>query len=245
MCKKTLLMLPGWGADESVFEGVMEHLKGKYDFVDVTWSGIGSPGDVKKAVTQAVRSHDFDDISILAWSMGAIAAIEALPDLECRVEKLILISPTSSFCCRTDEGYDFGWKPLFLERLIKKVKSDKTKALEAFYNSMFSSEEMHYADKLRDVYLRFACALSSDSLVAGLEYLRDSDVRLLLGSIAVPTLIVQGSDDSVCDVEGVEYVYDAINAHKTMKTIIGAGHMPFVTSKDECLRAIGEFLEIY
>jgi pimeloyl-[acyl-carrier protein] methyl ester esterase len=243
MEKETLLMLPGWGMDNEVFSGLRSHLNGRFDVVDVTWSDITDHSLVLEKLIEISSERISGKFSVLGWSMGALAALELANACRDMIKSLVLISPTSSFCSRSDDGYEFGWKPVFVERLKKRVAADRTKALCAFYDSMFSDSEESHRESFRKIAHGFAGRYSTESLIAGLEYLRESDQRRILSQVEVPTLILQGSSDAICPLEGAVHIYENIRSDKTIHVLENAGHVPFITDEYACIGKIDEFLE--
>jgi pimeloyl-ACP methyl ester carboxylesterase len=67
------------------------------------------------------------------------------------------------------------------------------------------------------------------------------DYTDLLGTIAVPTLVIVGSDDQFTPISDAEYLHDRIPG-STLAVIDGAGHMPNLERPEEFDKALANLL---
>ena len=74
-----------------------------------------------------------------------------------------------------------------------------------------------------------------------LEALSRMDVRPILPTITVPTLVVHATDDQAVPVQGGRYLADHIRGARYLE-VDGVDHMPWFTEPDRVLAAIEEFL---
>ena len=91
-------------------------------------------------------------------------------------------------------------------------------------------------------FLRAQAETRADSLIAGIEALRDRPDRTgQLAAIRVPTLAIRGSDDQVTPAEDMQQMAGAI-AGATFVTIPGAGHLSHIEAPGAFERALTTFL---
>ena len=67
------------------------------------------------------------------------------------------------------------------------------------------------------------------------------DIRDILPTIRVPTLVLHRTDDPLCPVEGARYIVDRIPGARLVE-VPGSSHMPFVGDTDALLDPVQEFL---
>lgn len=67
------------------------------------------------------------------------------------------------------------------------------------------------------------------------------DIRSILPTIRVPTLVLHRSGDPLCPVEGARYIADRIPGAR-MVEVPGSSHLPFVGDTDALLDPVQEFL---
>jgi alpha/beta hydrolase family protein len=83
---------------------------------------------------------------------------------------------------------------------------------------------------------------ASASAAAALQRLNiDIDIRHILPSIRVPTLILHATDDRVVPVQAGRYMADRI-PHAQFVEVNSIDHLPFFDKPDEFIRHIEEFL---
>jgi class 3 adenylate cyclase len=109
-------------------------------------------------------------------------------------------------------------------------------ALELFAPSLAGDE------RVREWWARLLrLAASPATAIAHLRMLRDIDIRHVLPSIRVPTLVLQRAEDLVVNVENGRYLARHIPAARYVE-LSGNDHFPFAGDADAVLDEIREFL---
>lgn len=88
-------------------------------------------------------------------------------------------------------------------------------------------------------YLRHSS--SPGAALALTQWNSEIDIRRILPSIRVPTLVVHRTDDPLCPVEGARYIAATIPDARYVE-VPGADHMPFIGDIDALLDPVQEFL---
>lgn len=137
-----------------------------------------------------------------------------------------------------DEDYPWGVSPEDREAFFEMMYRDwgKPVGIEERAPSMASDEEFR---SWWATYLRMGA--SPGAAVALTKMNAEIDVRNVLPSIRVPTLVIHRSGDMCLKVEEGRFVASLIPACKYVE-LGGIDHLPFVGDQDEILEEIEEFL---
>jgi pimeloyl-[acyl-carrier protein] methyl ester esterase len=79
------------------------------------------------------------------------------------------------------------------------------------------------------------------ALRAGLDILRDADLRAELPAIGQPTLVIAGERDKLTPPEASSWLVQAMPA-ACLATIAGAAHAPFLSHPDQFVAQLKSFL---
>ncbi len=148
---------------------------------------------------------------IVTGSMGGLLTMEFLPQ-SCK--KLVLISSTAKFCAA--EEYPCGIPEKILRRMILQLKRNRETVLEEFFNNV------HFPQQQSRHHSRPCCDRTED-LVAGLEYLRSTDLRQKVPALEIPVLLLHGADDRIIPASASEWLHARLpNSQLTL--FPGQGH---------------------
>ncbi|MCF6094286.1 alpha/beta hydrolase [Microaerobacter geothermalis] len=248
MNKPQIIMLPGWGMEASVWGLFQDKLSKYFDLSFIEWRGVSSLTCFRERVIQQIETkieaENKSSLILLGWSLGSLVAFEIATRYPSIINRLIILGGTSRFIKDESEQYHVGWHRRMVERMKFQLQRDKQKCLSAFYQSMFSSGEQERGDHerfLRIVKEKF-CGDDTTSLLVGLDYLIQIDLRDKLKLIQAPLLLIHGEDDRICPVSAVQHISGVVKGSE-IKILSGVGHVPFFTSVDECFVTIREFVE--
>jgi len=211
--KPSLLLITGWAHGKEAVQPLADALAADYDVQILTGAQVLND--------RSIPSVDY----IITGSMGGLLAMELLPEA---CKKLVLISSTAKFC--TGEGYPCGTSEKVLTRMIRQLKRNPGTVLEEFFKNVHHPEVYHTCASVVEPL---------DSLIRGLEYLRDSDVRAKIPSVGIPVLLLHGADDRIIPSSAAEWLHDNL-PDSQLRIIENDGHaLPahhFDKVMDEILR---------
>jgi len=182
--------------------------------------------------------------TIITGSMGGLLALELLPE---SCSKLVLISSTAKFCA--DEDYACGTPEKVLRRMIIQLERNPEAVLEEFFKNVHYPHE----ECRRSILLRCAPEMNATSvteqdapstledLVTGLEYLRDSDVRVRIPAIGIPVLLLHGANDRIIPPAAAEWLHHHLPDSR-IRIIENDGHALLAHHFDEITNEILNFL---
>ena len=188
------LFLPGWGARAEV------------------WAPFAAPGDRLGGEIEAG-----DDV--VAWSLGAMRALEAATETE--LASLTLIGATGQFV--RGDGYRCGWPERALVRMRERLALDAGAVLDEFLALALAPGEELAEPLPRDQ--------DAAVLERGLAFLGDFTMLARASDIHCPVRLLHGGRDRVCPPGAAELLAEVLpQAELTLWP--EAGHIPFLTQPD-------------
>jgi class 3 adenylate cyclase len=227
-----LLVIPGWASHlEQNWEipGIAELLErlaisARVIVVDRRGSGLSDPfgaepptleehvADLVAVIRQAAASRvsilTLDDSSMLGCVMAA-----SRPEL---VRNLVLYAPRVT----GRHAPDFPWQPTdiewdwYLDRVAESWGTDAYTLLE-LRTVMPAAAQRPDVLATYSRYLRNAA--SPASALALVRQYRDTDVREILGSVRVPTVLIRHRDDGAIERAAIDYIADRITGSRTVE----------------------------
>lgn len=239
--KKPLLLLPGWGMNTWSWGSWRESLSSEYHCFELDWEGVTSREAFAARVAEQVRLINSEQLVIIAWSLGSLAAMEAISKYQLSPKQLILVGGTACFTAR--EGYRAGWSSRVLQKMQARLRLHPAEVLAEFRGNLFSASEVvaGWAEQFEGLVKQHRAEFKLPELVAGLDYLADSDWRALLSDLQLPVLIIHGTADRIVPVSAAEYLQAKLP--NSILKLVSTGHLPFFTASAEFSLMIKEFLD--
>jgi pimeloyl-ACP methyl ester carboxylesterase len=174
--------------------------------------------------------------ALLGWSEGgSYSAFFAAREPE-RVSHLILYAAPPRIM-RTDD-YAAGWPPEMLDQILADTEASwGTDAVAGWVNPSAAEDEA-YRRWFAHMQRLAASPSSAREMMAGL---RDLDIRDLLPSLQVPTLILHRVEETWVRVEHSRYLAEHIPGAKYVE-LPGADHWPWMGDGDAVIDEIEEFV---
>jgi len=242
MAKPYLIMLPGWGMKNFVWNKLNKLLSKDFELIFIEWDNVLSLNKFKERVIKVIKQNQIFTFSVLGWSLGSLVALDIASDNTFNIKNLILIGCTSSFIQHKEDRFNIGWNRKIVEIMKSKLYKKPQETLYDFYDAMFSKEEKRkgYNNEFFQTMKNNTENQSIDSLSLGLDYLIQKDLRTELSNITIPILIIQGEDDNICPLEGAVYIKN-MSINSNIEIIKEVGHIPFFTNPNDCYSIISKF----
>jgi pimeloyl-ACP methyl ester carboxylesterase len=140
---------------------------------------------------------DLNNVTLVGFSMGGAIALRYMARYQGkRIANLVLCGAAApSFTTRPD--FPFGLEPGAVDRLIKLCYSDRAR-LNAELGTLFFKESSAVTPQLLDWFHNLRMEASPHATAACLERLRDSDLRIDMQSVKIPTVLFHGVHDRIC-----------------------------------------------
>lgn len=239
-----LLMLHGWGMNSAVWgEPPGTRIQAAAQALNLPGHG-GAPFDPARRDlvdwADACLSQAPARAVWLGWSLGGLVALQAALQAPERVRALVLVASTPRFVQAAD------WRVAMPEELLAQfadqLLQDPTSTLERFL-----ALQVRGSDGARNVLRGLRADMARcppadpDALAAGLDLLRDEDLRGRLPDVRPPTFWLFGERDTLIPAEVAERVALLMPEART-RVIQGAGHAPLLSHAAQTGAAIGDFL---
>lgn len=178
---------------------------------------------------------------LIGWSLGGMVALALAARHPDRVAKLVLVGGSPAFASRPD--WPHGLASEVLAGFAESLRQDYRATLLRFL-----SLQARGGDAARDVIGRLRQSLfqrgepSPSVLAAGLDLLRDVDLRSAAARVRCPSLVVHGGYDSLCPVEAGRWLAEHIPGAR-LALHERAAHAPFLSHPAWFAEQVGGFLD--
>ncbi len=201
---KNIIALPGWGFSSESFKELLQNAQ--IDLSDNLSSDLGSLTvidcetlfkDKSRQPKEVIKNHieQLNDkpLSIIAWSLGALIALDYCINFQDHETQLILLSPTSNFNFKNEQNLSE------LKALKLDLTKDRDKALKRFYIKLIAPTKPSRTESIKQclAYQTAALSLSTDSLVEALSYLELTNLSNDLNKLRNPCLLIHGESDNL------------------------------------------------
>ena len=258
-----LLLIHGWGMHGGMWGGVAERLAEHFRVLAVDLPGHGfSAGSGEWEVGNShLASHfplptshllldslvdqlsaQFDEpLAVCGWSLGGQIALRWALRYPQQISRLALVASTPCFVRRT------GWECAMAEETLAEFAA----ALQQNYAltlRRFLALQVRGSERERELLAALRSALMSrgepdlSALQAGLDILRDCDLRGVLLGITQPVLVIGGERDTLTPPQAAHYLAAQL-PNARLALIEGAAHAPFLSHPDEFVMQLKRFME--
>lgn len=211
--KKYIVILSGWASDRRFLEQLIKLLEKHYNVTLVEYNDITSLDDIYLKSKKAIMNKD--QVHLIGWSLGSTIACRLAAEFD-NIKDLTLIGGFAKFICSKDHRY--GVKKSIVKSMINGLRDEPINLINSFYkNCGMSVKRELIQDWIKDK--------SVESLILGLEYLINIDVREYLRSISTRVKIIHSMDDGIVQFNSSKYLKDSIPESK-IYIIEDGGHAP-------------------
>jgi len=230
MTEASLVYLHGWGLHGGIWSetsallpGLTPDLPGYGDVATVTPYTAETLADVLAATLP-------DGAAVCGWSLGGIVALAMAARHPNMVARLVLVATNPAFVSRLD--WEYGLASDVLAEFARALGEDYKATLLRFLSLQARGGEQARAviERLRgSVFLRGEPAPAV--LAAGLDLLRDVDLRAVVGQVRCPVLVVHGAYDMLCPLGAGRWLAENLpDARLALHE--RAAHAPFLSHPD-------------
>lgn len=240
-----LVLLHGWALHGGIWGPWLDDLEqhARLHVIDLPGHGrsdwSAGVGDLD-GLARAAFPHVPVDAALLGWSLGGLVALGVARRHPGHLRALVLIATTPKFLA--GPGWEHGMRPEVLETFTQGLASDYRATVQNFLALQTRGDE-RARETLRLLRSKLASHADPDprALAAGLEILRNVDLRDALPRITVPALVISGEHDRLTPASaGRELAAALPTARFTL--VERSGHAPFLSHPGEVLAEVTGFL---
>jgi pimeloyl-[acyl-carrier protein] methyl ester esterase len=239
-----LLLIHGWGMHGGVWEEVAQRLAADFRVHSVDLPGYGYSKPQKITTLDSIvdeLSSGFDEsLAVCGWSLGGQIALHWAAREPDKVRRLILVASTPCFTGRAD--WSCGMESGVLAQFAGDLEQNHAATLRRFI-----ALQLRGSENERELQVRLRERLFSRgepdmaALRAGLDILRDVDLRGELQHIRQPAMIIAGERDKLTPPEASRYLARTILSARLVE-VEGAAHAPFLSHPEIFVEQIKSFL---
>ncbi|MGB9495173.1 MAG: alpha/beta fold hydrolase, partial [Azonexus sp.] len=176
--------------------------------------------------------------TLAGWSLGAQLALAVAARHPEKVGKLLLVAGTASFVQRN--GWPQAMAPEMLAEFATNVLADVEAMLPRFVGG-FNRGDARSKDVTRQLLALADPRPPTAALAAGLDWLRDVDLRAAAPQVNVPTLIIHGAADPLMPLAAAAALAALIPGAR-LAAFNGCAHAPFISRPADFLARVRAFL---
>ena len=248
---KPIVLIHGWPLSDEMYEYQYNDLINKnFRVIGITLRGFGKSDkpfgaynyDVHTADIKKVLSElDIKDAVLVGFSMGGAIAIRFVSKYNCaHISKLILAGAAAPIWTQRND-FKYNLPQSAVDDLIALNYKDRPKLL-ADFAKIFSATETSLNEGIANWLNMIGLSASSHATAECLVALRDTDLRLDLKKVAIPTLILHGKKDKICSFDLAEQMKTGIS-NSQLIPFEKSGHSLFLEETDKFNAAIIKFAE--
>jgi sigma-B regulation protein RsbQ len=245
---RPMIFSHGFGCDQAMWRFVApafedDHRIVLFDHVGAGGSDLsaydperyGSLAGYADDVVEICEALEVTDAVFVGHSVSAMIGVLAADRAPGRIGALVMVGPSPRYI--DDDGYRGGFSRADIEELLESLDSNFLG-----WSSQMAPAIMGNPDRpqLGAELTESFCRTDPDIAARFARVTFTSDNRADLGSVRVPTLVLQCSDDVVAPVEVGEYVHRAIPG-STYVQLEATGHCPNLSAPEETIEAIRAF----
>lgn len=237
-----LVLLHGWGSDSEIWRSLVPTLRRRFHVTLVDLPGFGRSAacefrrDPVLVVEQLLPILP-ESAVYCGWSLGGMLATVIAASYPERVRALMTIASNAIFVA--DDAWSAAMPAGDFSTFQNVLEKNSVKGLRRFNLLQLHGEER--ASSVQAVLRDQKLPLNALALVEGLHCLHDMDNRSALSNIECPAIHVFGAEDALVPSRAAAMFANYYPDHEC-KVMSGCGHLPFLSSPDEFVLLVFEFI---
>ena len=235
---RDLVLLHGWGMSGKCWESVAGRLAERCRVHLVDLPGHGASGYSGDDWVDSLAQAFPVDVHVCGWSLGGQIAIEWAARHRESVKSLTLVSSTPCFVSK--ENWDHGMPFEAFEQFALAFDADFAATMKRFLylQAQKDAEER----RLYRALLGYFVEGERDALHAGLDMLRNLDLREEAEQLSLPILIMHGESDMLIPIEAGRWLAGNMKGAK-LESMPNCSHAPFLSNPGRFVSILMEFLD--
>ena len=240
-----LVMLHGWGMNSAVWRDFAQRLAQSYrvTLIDLPGHGLSPYSGEQGLESWAAACLEVapERAVWMGWSLGSMVAMQAILDAPARASGALMVAGMPKFV--KSEDWPYAMELRTLNQFIDLLGDDMSRALERFLAIQMLGSDLS-AEILRGLKARLKKLPDPDpeALQAGLDLLKQTDLRPRLAEIRCPMGWIYGGRDTLAPSRASK-ILPQWQRNSVIHTIDKAAHTPFLSHPEEAQRLVLDSLE--
>lgn len=240
------VFLHGWGMNKNVWQLLIPDLESELAMpiraLDLPGFGeqqtYPSPYNLANVAEQIALELN-DNSTLIGWSLGGLISLYIAKHYPEKVKKIILVASNPYF---TEQENWSGIKPDVLKAFMSQLSANTNKTIDRFLaiQAMGSDSAKQDIKHLKQ-FIKSAPTPQEVALSIGLDFLLNEDLRDLFSELTIDIYGIFGALDALVPIKAVEKIH-ALNSNFKSQIIAKASHAPFISHKNEFIKALKEML---
>jgi len=239
-----IVMIHGWAMHTGIWRKFAQELSKNHQVVCLDLPGHGlsesvEPYDLDMITQVLVKKIPDRSFAVLGWSLGATVALNMAKQFPERVDSLILMAGNAHFINTEDwPGMSLVLLDDFAAMLQLNCQATLLRFLGLQVNGLVNGKAL-----LKDIKQQInACEPPSENVLkSGLDILKTADLRESLMALTCSVNIIQGDKDTLIPSQAGVCMQE-LQPKCELNTILGAGHVPFLSHPSTVLEILNRFL---
>jgi len=239
-----LVLIHGWGMHGGIWADVARKLAADFQVHSVDLPGNGAstplPETNLDSLVQALSTRFSEPLAVCGWSLGGQVALRWAALKPEQVRRLVVVASTPCFAERED--WLFGMAKVVLAKFAAELEQSHEATLRRFI-----ALQLRGSEKERELLVLLREQLfgrgqpDMAALRAGLDILRDADLRSELTHIRQPTLVIAGERDKLTPPAASHFLAQNMPSARAVE-VAGAAHAPFLSHPEIFVGHVSGFL---
>lgn len=241
-----LALIHGWGIGKEVWQPVLELLAQHFRIHLVDLPGYGaspeSTGCFEHTAQQLIEALP-QGATFCGWSLGGQLALQAALLAPEHPGRLVLIGTSPRFT--RDEDWPEAQPGSLLETFCSALADNADATRQRFIALLNQGDaKARMISRAMTKLMLTVPAPGTTSLLAGLHWLRDVDLREQITSVTTPTLLIHGEHDPLMPLTAAHWLYETL-PNAQLEVFSGAAHAPFLNDPEHFAKLIGEYCHAF
>lgn len=241
--KPDLVLIHGWGLGPLAWSAALPALEARFNVVSMALPGYDNatckPLPMFSETAAQFAESVPDGAYVCGWSLGALLALQMAAHAPQRLAGLILAGGTPSFVQRAN--WPVAQAPVLLDTFCDAIKQDAAGTLQRFVALLNQGDaQARQIGRALNKQCQSARLADTETLLTGLGWLRDVDLRETIAAVSTPTLLIHGANDPLMPLAAGQWL-EANLPDAQLKLVPGAAHAPFLNDPENFANLIGEY----
>lgn len=241
---RTIVLLHGWAMHTGIWRSFAQQLAQQARVVCVDLPGHGrsslhQPFSLASVAAEIIAALDDEPFICLGWSLGALIAIEIAKQAPTKINGLILLAGSPCFLAKP------GWAGM--EEAVLVDFAERLTISPQVTMMQFMALQVQGLEGIGQLLPALKASVTECPpchpavLSAGLQVLKDEDLRPVVAAIDCPVLALFGTRDTIVPVAAATGL-QALSSQVQVVVLKKAGHIPFLSHPDATLQAVQDFI---